>query len=66
VDLAVEPVMNVWDNAPLLPILEEAGGRFTDWIGDARIDGGDAVSTNGLLHEAVLSLLRGAQARGAE
>jgi myo-inositol-1(or 4)-monophosphatase len=60
VDLAVEPVMNVWDNAPLLPILEEAGGRFSDWTGAARIDGGDAVSTNGVLHDAVLSLLRGA------
>jgi histidinol phosphatase-like enzyme (inositol monophosphatase family) len=58
VDLAVEPVMNVWDNAPLLPILAEAGGRFTDWTGAPRIDGGDAVSTNGMLHDAVLSLLR--------
>ena len=58
VDLAVEPIMNIWDNAPLLPILAEAGGAFTDWTGTSRIDGGDAVSTNGVLHEAVLSLLR--------
>ncbi|HVR28452.1 MAG TPA: inositol monophosphatase family protein, partial [Thermoanaerobaculia bacterium] len=57
VDLAVEPVMSVWDNAPLLPILLEAGGRFSDWTGKDRIDGGDAVSTNGALHEAVLALL---------
>ena len=57
-DLAVEPIMNIWDNAPLLPILAEAGGRFTDWTGAPRIDGGDAVSTNGVLHDAVLSLLR--------
>jgi myo-inositol-1(or 4)-monophosphatase len=56
-DLAVEPIMNIWDNAPLLPILTEAGGRFSDWTGAARIDGGDAVSTNGVLHEAVLSTL---------
>lgn len=58
VDLAVEPVMNIWDNAPLLPILAEAGGRFSDWTGTARIDGGDAVSTNGILHDSVLELLR--------
>jgi len=58
VDLAVEPIMNIWDNAPLLPILAEAGGAFTDWNGASRIDGGDAVSTNGVLHQAVLSLLR--------
>jgi len=57
-DLAIEPVMNIWDNAPLLPILEEAGGRFSDWTGAGRIDGGDAVSTNGVLHDAVLALLR--------
>jgi myo-inositol-1(or 4)-monophosphatase len=57
VELAVEPVMNLWDNAPLLPILAEAGGRFTDWTGKVRIDGGDAVSTNGLLHDQVLALL---------
>jgi myo-inositol-1(or 4)-monophosphatase len=59
IDLAVEPVMNIWDNAPLLPILDEAGGRFTDWSGAPRIDGGDAVSTNGALHDAVLALLGG-------
>jgi myo-inositol-1(or 4)-monophosphatase len=57
-DLAVEPIMNLWDNAPLLPILTEAGGRFTDWNGNASIDGGEAVSTNGVLHDAVLSVLR--------
>jgi myo-inositol-1(or 4)-monophosphatase len=61
-DLAVEPIMNIWDNAPLLPILAEAGGRFTDWTGAPRIDGGDAVSTNGVLHDAVLSLLPRARA----
>jgi myo-inositol-1(or 4)-monophosphatase len=64
-DLAVEPVMNIWDNAPLLPILAEAGGRFSDWTGAARIDGGDAVSTNGLVHDQVLALLRAGEGRAA-
>jgi fructose-1,6-bisphosphatase/inositol monophosphatase family enzyme len=41
----------------LIPILQEAGGRFTDWKGRAVIDGGDAVSTNGALHEAILERL---------
>jgi histidinol-phosphatase len=53
-DLAVEPVMNLWDNAPLQVIVEEAGGRFTDLEGRPRADGGSAVTTNGLLHEAAL------------
>jgi len=37
--------------------VEEAGGRFTDLAGEARPDGGSAVSSNGLLHDAVLAAL---------
>jgi histidinol-phosphatase len=40
--------------------VEEAGGRFTDFSGCRRLDGGNALSSNGLLHEEVLALL-GAQ-----
>ncbi len=54
----IDPLMNVWDCAPLLPILEEAGGRFTDWRGQRTIRGGNAVATNGSLHDEVLALLR--------
>jgi histidinol-phosphatase len=39
-------------------IVEEAGGRFTDLRGNARFDGGNALSTNGLLHDAVLESFR--------
>jgi fructose-1,6-bisphosphatase/inositol monophosphatase family enzyme len=48
--------MNLWDNAALLPILEEAGGSFTDWNGRRAIDGGSAISTNGVLLHTVLGL----------
>jgi len=58
VDVAVEPVVSPWDLGPLQVIVEEAGGRFTDLAGHARIDGGSAVSSNGLLHDAVLAALR--------
>jgi len=54
VDAMVEPKMHTWDNAPLLPIITEAGGRFTDLAGNAVIDGGNALSSNGLLHNALL------------
>lgn len=57
-DVMIDPAMNPWDCAALVPILREAGGRFTDWTGAERIDGGDAVGTNGELHDAVLDLLR--------
>jgi len=56
----LDPVMNPWDCAALVPILQESGGRFTDWRGRSRIDGGDAVSTNGHLHDDVLGALAGA------
>lgn len=58
VDIMLDAVMNIWDNAPLLPIVTEAGGRFTDTKGNATIDGGSGLSTNGLLHAAVLAVLR--------
>jgi len=57
-DIAVEPQLAPWDMAPLQIIVEEAGGRFTDIRGNARYDGGSGLSTNGLLHDAVLEYLR--------
>ena len=56
-EVALDPIMNVWDCAALLPVVEEAGGRFTDWTGRRTIHGGEAVATNGVLHEAVLQTL---------
>ena len=58
-DIAVHPEMKPWDCGPFPVILAEAGGRFTDRNGGVRIDGGDAVATNGALHDAVLATLRG-------
>jgi hypothetical protein len=55
-EVMLDPVMNVWDNAALLPILEEAGGSLTDWSGRRTIDGGSAISTNGVLRDAVPAL----------
>jgi histidinol phosphatase-like enzyme (inositol monophosphatase family) len=48
-DAMLDPIMNVWDNAALKPIVEEAGGSFTDWSGDPTIYGGCAISTNARL-----------------
>jgi len=56
-DVAFDRIVNPWDLAPVLLIVEEAGGRMTDLGGCARIDGGSAVSTNGLLHEEALAAL---------
>jgi histidinol-phosphatase len=59
VDVVVEPVAKVWDLAPLIVIVEEAGGRFTDARGNRTIAGGNAVATNGLLQAEVLAILAG-------
>ena len=59
-EMMLDAAMNVWDCAALLPILQEAGGTFTDWEGNATIHGPDAFSTNGHLFERVLEVTRGA------
>jgi histidinol-phosphatase len=56
-DVMVEPILDVWDIAALIPIVEEAGGRTTDRRGAVRADGGNAVTTNGVLHDAVLAIV---------
>ncbi|MFH0939228.1 MAG: histidinol-phosphatase [Planctomycetota bacterium] len=57
-EIMLDPIMNPWDNAPLLPIMQEAGGYFTSWDGRATIWGQDAVATNAALHEQVLAALK--------
>jgi histidinol-phosphatase len=53
-EIAVDPVMNPWDIAALMVVVEEAGGRCTSLAGDRTIYGGSLVTTNGILHEAAL------------
>lgn len=51
-DLCVDPILNSWDAAPLIPILLEAGGTFTDWKGQVTPHHHEGVSANsGLLPE---------------
>lgn len=57
-DVMVEPRLAAYDLGPLIVILEEAGGRFTDLSGKPHIYGENALSTNGCLHEPVLDLFR--------
>jgi histidinol phosphatase-like enzyme (inositol monophosphatase family) len=56
-EVMIDPEMNVWDTAALLPVLEEAGGRFTDWRGERTIHSGDAVGSNGRLDAEILAIL---------
>jgi histidinol phosphatase-like enzyme (inositol monophosphatase family) len=56
-EIMVDPALNPWDAAALLPILEEAGGHFVDWAGSATIYGGNGISVNGAMRETVLRIL---------
>ncbi len=58
VEAMVDPMMNIWDAAAILPVMEEAGGTFTDWQGQARVDGGEGIGTNGHVLEEVLAITR--------
>ena len=64
VDLACEPELALYDMAALVPIVVEAGGRFTDLAGDDGPHGGNAVCSNGPLHDEVLALLTPANGFG--
>jgi len=57
IEIACEPVVELWDLAAPQLIVEEAGGRFTDLRGEARADGGSGIGTNGLVHEAALEVV---------
>lgn len=54
VDIATEPELGLYDMAALVPIVTEAGGRFTSLRGEDGPWGGNALATNGLLHDEVL------------
>ncbi|WP_432571800.1 histidinol-phosphatase [Kineococcus sp. SYSU DK005] len=57
VDIAAEPELALHDMAALVPIVTEAGGRFTSRAGVDGPHGGDAVASNGHLHAAALEHL---------
>ena len=57
-DITGEFDVKPYDLAALVPIVEEAGGRFTSITGDPGPWHGSSLATNGHLHDAVLAVLR--------
>ena len=57
VDIAAEPALEDYDMAALVPVVTEAGGRFTSLDGRDGCWGGNALATNGHLHDEVLARL---------
>jgi histidinol-phosphatase len=54
----VELDLKPWDLAAIKIVIEEAGGRFTDFTGAATIYGGTAIASNGCVHDEILQLIR--------
>lgn len=57
VDIAAEPEVSVWDLAALSILVTEAGGTFSSLSGEPGPHGGDAIATNGLLHDAARKVI---------
>jgi histidinol-phosphatase len=57
VDVAAEPELELHDMAALDVIVREAGGRFTGLDGRDGPHSGNALASNGILHETVLGFL---------
>jgi histidinol-phosphatase len=59
-EVMAEHGVHAWDIAALIPILQEAGGRFSDWDGHIDLHRPDALASNGKLHDPVLAILSSA------
>jgi len=57
-EMYVEVDLKPWDIAPVKILVEEAGGRLTDFDGRPTIYDGRVLASNGRLHEEALALLR--------
>jgi myo-inositol-1(or 4)-monophosphatase len=58
VDIIVESTLNRWDVAALIPLVEGAGGRITDWQGGPCLEGGQVVAVGDpVLHAASVAIL---------
>ena len=65
-EVMLDPVLSRWDIVPLKPIVEEAGGVFSDWQGQPGIGGNNGISTNSALADEVRSIIRAAGAESAD
>lgn len=63
-EIMIETGLKIWDIAGPAVIVEEAGGRVTDFDGRRTFDGGTTLATNGILHAHVLTRLSGAEEVG--
>lgn len=56
-DIMLDPVLSLWDIMALVPVIEGAGGRITDWQGRDPVGADSLIATGGALHDEVVRLL---------
>jgi myo-inositol-1(or 4)-monophosphatase len=56
-DVMLDPIMNLWDLAALIPVIEGAGGKITDWRGGNPMTGLSTIATAGTIHDEVVRTL---------
>ncbi|MBN2327469.1 MAG: histidinol-phosphatase [Candidatus Omnitrophica bacterium] len=57
-DISLDTIVQIWDVAALIPIIQEAGGRITNLNNDTSIHMSNTIATNGILHDQVLNLIK--------
>lgn len=56
-DIMIDPIMSVWDAMALIPIINGAGGKITDYQGGNPVTGNSIVASNPLIHNEVIKIL---------
>jgi myo-inositol-1(or 4)-monophosphatase len=59
-DLMLDPTLAYWDVAAIVPVVEGAGGRVSNWTGGDPLAAPSLIATAGPLHDEVLAVLHGA------
>lgn len=58
-DIMIDPQMNFWDLAALVPVIRGAGGVITDYEGGNPVTADSIIAANQVLHDRVISTLNG-------
>lgn len=56
-DIMVDPIMSIWDITAVIPVIEGAGGKITNWHGETAVKSNSCIATAGKIHEDVISIL---------
>ena len=57
-DIAFDAIDKIWDLAPMIPIIEESGGKITDVNGYTGLSMQSSIASNSMLHPQFLEMLR--------